>query len=207
MRSGTHETASTVEASQVPSRAGPYQVGRVNAALAAGYVLNKPSVGFGSQTLEPIRRRRPPAPPGRPRLHRAPPAELAPRIERIAHDLIDSMPPAGAIDLVEAFHAPLPATVIAGLLGITEQHDADFRRWSSHALQLASPEHRPHRPAPLLAGLIADKLRVRVPFVRHESPGPRLGARAGTAPEAGSGVRRSGCAAAATSSPAAGPGG
>ncbi|MEV0175511.1 cytochrome P450 [Streptomyces sp. NPDC050803] len=132
------------------------------ALAAAGYILNKPSVGLGAQMLEAD-------PPEHGRLRGLASAaftarrtaELAPRIERIAHDLIDVMPPAGEIDLVAAFNRPLPATVIAELLGIPEEHHADFRRWSSHALQVTSPEHRPALAAlhSLLAGLIADKRR------------------------------------------------
>ncbi|MFJ3224653.1 cytochrome P450 [Streptomyces sp. NPDC086783] len=133
------------------------------ALAAAGYVLNKPSVGLGAQMLEAD-------PPEHGRLRRLAAAaftarrtaELAPRIERIAHDLIDAMPPSGEIDLVDAFNAPLPAMVIAELLGIPEEHHADFRHWSRYALQVASPEHRPALAGlhALLAGLIADKRRV-----------------------------------------------
>ncbi|WP_438302486.1 cytochrome P450 [Streptomyces sp. HUAS TT11] len=52
------------------------------------------------------------------------------------------MPPTGHLDLVDAFNAPLPVTVIAELLGMPEEHRNDFHQWSSHALQTASPEHR-----------------------------------------------------------------
>lgn len=70
-------------------------------------------------------------------------AELAPRIEQITHDLMDALPPTGRGDLVEAFKAALPATVNAELLGVPEMRRLDFRRWSAHALRVASPEHRP----------------------------------------------------------------
>lgn len=67
----------------------------------------------------------------------------------------------GEADLVEVFNAPLPATVIAELLGIPEEHHPDFRRWSAHALRVASPEHRPALAGlhGLLADLVADKRR------------------------------------------------
>ncbi|MEV6762595.1 cytochrome P450 [Streptomyces sp. NPDC051105] len=134
------------------------------ALAAAGYVLNKPSVGLGAQMMEAD-------PPEHTRLRRLASAaftprrtaELAPRIEQIAHDLIDALPPTGEVDLVEAFNAPLPATVIADLLGIPDQHRLNFRRWSSQALRVASPEHRAALTGlhGLLAGLLADKRRSR----------------------------------------------
>ncbi|MFI5998467.1 cytochrome P450 [Streptomyces sp. NPDC051362] len=113
------------------------------ALTAAGYVLHDPAVGFGRQMLAVD-------PPDHTRLRRLVSAAftprrtalLAPRIEQIANDLIDAMPPAGELDLVESFNSPLPVTVIAELLGVPEDHRNDFRRWSSHALQLASPQHR-----------------------------------------------------------------
>ncbi|MER7930247.1 cytochrome P450 [Streptomyces sp. NPDC096057] len=133
------------------------------ALAAAGYVLHKPSVGLGAQMMEAD-------PPEHTRLRRLASAaftprrtaELAPRVERIAHDLIDALPPAGRTDLVEAFDAPLPATVIAELLGIPEEHHLDFRRWASQALQVASPGHRAALAGlhGMLAGLVADKRRV-----------------------------------------------
>ncbi|OPG09730.1 cytochrome [Streptomyces sp. GKU 895] len=132
------------------------------ALAAAGYVLNKPSVGLGAQMMEAD-------PPEHTRLRRLASAaftprrtaELAPRIEQIAHDLIDALPPTGEADLVEAFNAPLPATVIADLLGIPDEHRLDFRRWSSQALRVASPEHRTALTGlhGLLADLLADKRR------------------------------------------------
>ncbi|MEV7077951.1 cytochrome P450 [Streptomyces sp. NPDC093516] len=133
-----------------------------DALAAAGYVLNKPSVGLGAQMMEAD-------PPEHTRLRGLAAAaftpcrtaELAPRIERIAHDLIDTLPPSGVTDLVETFNAPLPATVIAELLGVSEEHHLDFRRWSGHALRVASSEHRAALAGlhSLLAGLLADKRR------------------------------------------------
>ncbi|MEU0204260.1 MULTISPECIES: cytochrome P450 [unclassified Streptomyces] len=132
------------------------------ALAAAGYVLHQPKVGLGAQMMEAD-------PPEHTRLRRLASAaftprrtaELAPRIEQIAHDLIDALPPSGEADLVEAFNAPLPATVIAELLGIPREHHLDFRRWSGQALRVASPEHRPALAGlhGLLAGLVAEKRR------------------------------------------------
>ncbi|MFJ6774113.1 cytochrome P450 [Kitasatospora sp. NPDC091257] len=129
---------------------------------AAGFVLHQPSVGLGAQMMEAD-------PPEHTRLRRLAAAaftprrtaELAPRIEQIAHELINAMPTSGEMDLVEAFNAPLPATVIAELLGIPSEHHQDFRRWSSQALRPTSPEHRPSLAAlhSLLASVVTDKRR------------------------------------------------
>lgn len=110
---------------------------------AAGFILHQPGVGLVDHMLDAD-------PPKHARLRRLVTgaftprrtAQLAPRIEQIAHDLLDALAPAGETDLVEAFNAPLPVTVIAELLGIPQEHREDFRRWSANAMQVASPEHR-----------------------------------------------------------------
>jgi cytochrome P450 len=130
--------------------------------VAAGYVLNKPGVGLGGQMLEAD-------PPHHTRLRKLVSgvftpkrsAALAPRIERIANDLIDNFPAGGETDLVSAFTAPLPVTVIAELLGIPEAHRDDFRTWTSKALNVRAPDHQAsiaslHR---LLTEIVASKRR------------------------------------------------
>ncbi|WP_200823529.1 cytochrome P450 family protein [Actinacidiphila yanglinensis] len=125
---------------------------------AAGFVGHKPKVGLGGQMLEAD-------PPQHTRLRRLVSsafsprrtAGLAPRVAQIAHGLIDAMPPAGELDLVEAFTAPLPIRVIAELLGIPRAHEGDFRRWSSLALQVAHPEYASSVAS--LHGLLADVIR------------------------------------------------
>jgi cytochrome P450 len=59
-------------------------------------------------------------------------AALEPWIRRLARDLIaafPAFPASGEVDLVAAFAAPLPVTVIGELLGIPAGERADFRRW------------------------------------------------------------------------------
>ncbi|MEK8174765.1 hypothetical protein NKH77_54085 [Streptomyces sp. M19] len=71
---------------------------------AAGYTLNRPGVGLGGNLLEAD-------PPEHGRLRRLiaaaftarRTATLAPRVQRIADDLIDAMGPRGEADLVESF--------------------------------------------------------------------------------------------------------
>ncbi|MFL6117951.1 MAG: cytochrome P450 [Catenulispora sp.] len=64
-------------------------------------------------------------------------AELAPRIAAITDDLLDGMRRAEEVELVSAFAAPLPITVIAELLGIPVGDRDVFRRWAD---ALVAPE-------------------------------------------------------------------
>jgi cytochrome P450 len=56
---------------------------------------------------------------------------LRPRIDQIATILLDALPGTGAVDLVAGFAEPLPATVIAELLGVPETDRPQFQRWAS----------------------------------------------------------------------------
>jgi len=58
-------------------------------------------------------------------------AELRPRIEAIVTTLLDSIEGAGAFDLIDAVAAPLPAIVIAELLGVPAEDHRQFKEWSS----------------------------------------------------------------------------
>lgn len=66
--------------------------------------------------------------------------EMAPDIEGLANDLVDTAVDGsnGQFDLVEAFAAPLPVTVIARILGIPEEDHGTFREWSMAAAQASS---------------------------------------------------------------------
>lgn len=56
-------------------------------------------------------------------------AEMAPRIEALAGELLDALP-GPSFDLVEQLSIPLPVVVIAEMLGVEPEKRADFRRWS-----------------------------------------------------------------------------
>jgi len=58
-------------------------------------------------------------------------APLRPRIREIAEELIDVFAGKGEADLVPDFADPLPALVIAELLGVPREDWPRFRRWSS----------------------------------------------------------------------------
>lgn len=57
-------------------------------------------------------------------------ARLQPRIERLAHDLIDRFPADRSVDLIKAFAEPVPVVVIAGFLGVPENMAPQILAWS-----------------------------------------------------------------------------
>lgn len=58
-------------------------------------------------------------------------ADLGPKIERIAEDLLNRASARGRMDLVADFAFPLPVAVIADLLGVEVADQEMFRRWSN----------------------------------------------------------------------------
>ena len=67
-------------------------------------------------------------------------ARLQPRIEQIADDLLDRLPPDGAADLIEDYAFPLAVTVICELLGVPAADRNDFRRWSKAIVASVPPD-------------------------------------------------------------------
>ncbi|MEV7022571.1 cytochrome P450 [Kitasatospora sp. NPDC093558] len=68
-------------------------------------------------------------------------AALRGPVERVAEQLLDAMAPLGRADLLAAYAAPLPITVICDLLGVPEDDRHDFRAWTD---TLITPD--PERP-------------------------------------------------------------
>ncbi|WP_433893710.1 cytochrome P450 family protein [Streptomyces sp. CA-111067] len=130
------------------------------ALAAAGFVLHRAGAGLGGNMLESD-------PPEHTRLRRIVSgaftpkrtAGLFPSVERIADELLDALPPLGQADLVPSYTAPLPARVIARLLGVPEEEHENFRVWSRAALQVSLPEHKDAlaNVQALLRGLIEAK--------------------------------------------------
>jgi cytochrome P450 len=58
-------------------------------------------------------------------------AKLAPRIRALAHELADQMARAGRCELVQSFAFPLPAIVIAELLGVPATDRERFKTWAT----------------------------------------------------------------------------
>jgi hypothetical protein len=58
-------------------------------------------------------------------------ADLAPKIEKTAHELLDKVAAQGRMDLIAAYAFPLPVIVISELLGVAPEDRALFRKWSN----------------------------------------------------------------------------
>jgi cytochrome P450 len=97
-------------------------------------------------------------------------AALEPRIEAIAHGLLDRLVDAGHMDLVSDFAIPLPVTALAELLGVPVADHARFKQWSDDATHVMETKVRGRKPEPALEGtfdrinqyigaLIADRRR------------------------------------------------
>jgi cytochrome P450 len=69
----------------------------------------------------------------------------APRIERIATGLLDAIGSATRIDLIADYAGPLPAQVIAELLGLEGADPRDLKQWSEDILWGYDPERGPER--------------------------------------------------------------
>ncbi|MGH7747231.1 MAG: cytochrome P450 family protein, partial [Candidatus Dormibacteria bacterium] len=94
-------------------------------------------------------------------------AQLEPRVETLTAELLDALAGASSADLVAAYALPLPLTVIAEIMGVSEADRMRFRRWVGTLLG-AQPSTRPtlrmllklpHVLAMMrfLRGLIADR--------------------------------------------------
>jgi cytochrome P450 len=66
---------------------------------------------------------------------------LRPRIAVIVDDLLTQMPERGEVDLVPSFAYPLPAEVIAALIGVPREVMDDLKRWSDGIASSTSSSH------------------------------------------------------------------
>jgi cytochrome P450 len=65
-------------------------------------------------------------------------AALAPRIRRVAGELVGAIPVTGEVDLIETLALPLPVIVIAELLGVPIHDRTQFREWVEQMLRGSS---------------------------------------------------------------------
>ncbi|MFJ3421201.1 cytochrome P450 [Streptomyces sp. NPDC086082] len=89
--------------------------------------------------------------------------QLRTPIRRTADQLLDAMGESGDTDLIAAYAAPLPITVICDLLGVPDRHRRDFRVWTDTLVAPAPgtpPEAGKHAVVAMLGfftRLLADK--------------------------------------------------
>ncbi|MCX4909574.1 cytochrome P450 [Streptomyces sp. NBC_00878] len=76
--------------------------------------------------------------------------QLRAPVRRTADRLLDALGPQGSADLIAAYAAPLPVTVICDLLGVPDEHRRDFRTWTD---VLVAPD--PARPQAAKEAVVA----------------------------------------------------
>lgn len=62
--------------------------------------------------------------------------QLRPRIGRLVNDLIDDLEPASGTELIKAFAAPIPAIVIAEMIGLPAEMAPQLLNWSNRMVQM-----------------------------------------------------------------------
>jgi cytochrome P450 len=82
--------------------------------------------------------------------------KLLPRIQQIVDALLDAVIVRGELDLVRDLAFPLPVTVIAEMLGVSEGDHAAFLRWSQALVALTEPASllTPQAPAAAETNLV-----------------------------------------------------
>lgn len=98
---------------------------------------------------------------------------MGPRIERITHDLLDSMAKKDSIDLVEDFAKPLPITVISEMLGVPPEECYEFNQLTSHSFDTSTVSGL-RRMMALPMMLKMTRLFKRLIKLRREQPDDRL---------------------------------
>ena len=66
-------------------------------------------------------------------------AEMAPRIEELATELLDELAPEGEADIVRRFAWPLPLALVGEMLGVPRADLPRLHEWSVHWLRLKQP--------------------------------------------------------------------
>jgi cytochrome P450 len=94
-------------------------------------------------------------------------ASLEPRIEALAHELLDKVIGRGTMDLATEFAAPLPLLVIGELLGVPATDRELLSRWSDAILHLGDTIYGGERAAKAIAHYRAAKEEM-APYVQRQ---------------------------------------
>ncbi|HEY4200771.1 MAG TPA: cytochrome P450 [Devosiaceae bacterium] len=62
--------------------------------------------------------------------------QLRPRIQRLANEIIDGLQADGPVDLIREFAAPIPAVVIAEMIGLPAETAPQLLNWSNRMVQM-----------------------------------------------------------------------
>lgn len=62
--------------------------------------------------------------------------QLRPRIERLANEIIDNLEPQGGTELIKSFAAPIPAIVIAEMIGLPAEMAPQLLNWSNRMVAM-----------------------------------------------------------------------
>jgi len=62
--------------------------------------------------------------------------QLRPRIERLANEIIDTLEPEGGTELIKNFAAPIPAVIIAEMIGLPAEMAPQLLAWSNRMVQM-----------------------------------------------------------------------
>ena len=112
---------------------------------------------------------------------------MRPRIQEVADHLLDPLAKSGSFDVVEAYAKPLPTIVIAEMLGVEPQHQADFKLWSDAQLNMFNPLRTPEQHATVQWGKKAQtEYLIRTIRERRERRGTDLISNLINAEESGS---------------------
>ena len=85
---------------------------------------------------------------------------MRPRVEQLAHDLVDGFCPTGTTDLVETFSGPLPSVVMAEALGVPASDRSRFVHWADDAIASVNVNERSPTDAAFRA-YVLDRLEER----------------------------------------------
>lgn len=91
---------------------------------------------------------------------------LRDRIQHTANRLIDDLPDSDTIDLLAAYAAPLPVSVISDLLGIPEHDGASFRTYTSALMTPNAPDR------PSTRQLVADMHTLLTDMIARKRAAP-----------------------------------
>jgi cytochrome P450 len=103
-------------------------------------------------------------------------AALEPMIRNEARLLIEAMPDAGMVDMIEAFAGPLPLRVLCNLFDMPEDMDADIARWSAALIKIGDIMVTPQQKQEALEALEDFKTFLRSHLAaRRANPAERPG--------------------------------